>query len=117
MRNVHPVIGIRRAKPPILRMSVSSFIACITLPAPRNNSAFAAPCATRWNIAAPTPPAPSARVISPKWLTVEYAKTRLRSVTASASVPANTKVISPTVATTSGTAGASSNSGVMRAVR
>ena len=111
------VRGIVRRKPPILRMSVSSCVPCITLPAPRKSIAFDTPCATRWKMAAASPNAPSESIISPRWLIVEYARARLMSVITSASVPAYRKVIRPMMATTSITTGTNSNMGSIRATR
>ena len=99
------------------RISVSSPSPCITLPAPKNSSALDTPCATRCSIAAASPPAPSASIISPKWLTVEYASARFMSVITSASAPAYKNVISPTTDTAVIAPGAISNSGSIRATR
>ena len=48
---VTKVIGMSVRRPPNRRMSVSSFIACITEPAPRNNPALKNPWVSRCMIA------------------------------------------------------------------
>ena len=53
-RNVRCVTGISFRRPPNCRMSMTSPIACITLPAERNSSALKKACVNRWNIAAVT---------------------------------------------------------------
>ena len=45
--NVANVIGMYLRRPPYLRMSTSSFMPCMTEPAPRNMSALKKPCAIR----------------------------------------------------------------------
>ena len=51
-RNVRCVTGITFRRPPNRRMSMTSPIACITLPAARNSSALKKACVNRWKIAA-----------------------------------------------------------------
>ena len=61
-KNVQCVTGISRRKPPKRRMSIVC-MACITLPAPRNNRALKKACVNRWNMPAQMPasvPMPSA---------------------------------------------------------
>ncbi len=62
-------MGITFRNPLKRRMSITSPIECITLPADRNNSALKKPCVNRWNMPAvtavvikssPAAPAPSA---------------------------------------------------------
>ena len=50
--NAAEVIGIRFRRPPILRMSVSSWAACMMEPAERKSIALATPCMSRWKMAA-----------------------------------------------------------------
>ena len=50
---VAKVSGIRRARPPILRMSCSPPSAWITLPAPRKRQALKKAWVTTWKIATP----------------------------------------------------------------
>ena len=65
------VRGIALRRPPILRMSCSSWQPWITDPAERNSSALKNAWAIRWNIAAATPPVPSASIMNPSCETVE----------------------------------------------
>ena len=60
---VTQVIRMYRHSPPKRRMSVWSFIACMTDPAPRNSPALKNPCASRWISASEyaTPPRPTPR--------------------------------------------------------
>ena len=63
-RKVQWVIGIFRRSPPNWRMSITPPMACITLPAPRNNRALKKACVNKWNMPAVTPsrlPVPRAR--------------------------------------------------------
>ena len=50
---VRKVIGMRRASPPILRMSCSPPSAWITLPAPRKRQALKKACVMTWKMATP----------------------------------------------------------------
>ncbi len=54
------VIGIFFDRPPILRMSCSSWTAWITEPEPRNSRPLKKPWVMRWKIAAVNAPTPSA---------------------------------------------------------
>lgn len=45
------VIGMYFRRPPYLRMSTSSFMPCMTDPAPRKSPALKKPCVTRCMIA------------------------------------------------------------------
>ena len=47
IKKVTDVTDIFLLNPPIFQQSVSPFIPCITLPAPRNKSAFENPCTTK----------------------------------------------------------------------
>ncbi len=53
------------ASPPYLRMLTSSFMPCMTEPAPRNSPALKNPCAIRWAMANtyPAGPRPAASVM------------------------------------------------------
>ena len=57
------VKGSRCRKPPNRRMSMTSPIACITLPEARKSKALKHACVNRWNIAATT--ASSATLLTP----------------------------------------------------
>ena len=61
MNMVQWVIGMRRCRSPMLRMSCSPLIAWITEPAPRNSSALKKACVKTWKTPAAKAPTPSAR--------------------------------------------------------
>ena len=69
--NVSAVSGIFRASPPMLRMSVSSPIPCITEPAPRKRQPLKKAWVTRWRMPAHQAPQPTPMNMKPSWLTVE----------------------------------------------
>ena len=58
---VQPTIGMALRSPPIRRMSVSPFRACMTAPAPRNIRALKNAWVTRWKIPAEYACTPCAR--------------------------------------------------------
>ena len=70
-RKVTQVVGMCRARPPILCMSCSSCMPWMTEPAPRKSRPLKKAWVTRWKMAAPKAPAPQARNMYPSWLTVE----------------------------------------------
>ena len=71
IQNVTPVIRILPSSPPIFRISSSSCIACITLPAARNIKPLKNACVNRWKIPAVYAPTPTPMNMYPNWLTVE----------------------------------------------
>ena len=106
MAKVAKVTGIRRARPPILRMSCSPPSAWITLPAPRKRQALKKACVYRWKIATPYAPTPSATNMNPSCEIVEYASTFLMSVCTTAIVAAKKAVAAPIPATSALASGA-----------
>ena len=58
-------------RPPILRMSCSSWQPWITEPAPRNSSALKKAWVMRWNMPTATPPTPKPIIMKPSCETVE----------------------------------------------
>src|SRR5437867_5899319 len=100
MAYVINVTGMRRRRPPILRMSCSPWHPWITEPAPRNRSALKKPCARRCMIPAATPPTPNETIIKPSCDTVEYASMRLMSSCAIAMSAAISAVVTPIHTTT-----------------
>ena len=58
-RNVQRVVGSFAFRLPILWMSSSPDIACITLPAPRKSSALKQACVIRWNTPPENEPTPT----------------------------------------------------------
>src|SRR5918996_2882629 len=117
MTNVIVVTGSFRHRPPRRFRSISPWVACITLPAPRNITALKNACVTRWKMATAYAPTPAARNIRPSWLIVEYARTRFRSSWPSAEVAAYRAVTLPTTATTNSACGDASNSECVRTTR
>ena len=59
--NVPYVVGMARRSPPMRRMSCSSCMPWMTLPAPRNSSALKKACVMTWNTAAAYAPTPRPR--------------------------------------------------------
>ena len=71
MPKVSAVSGIFFQRPPILRMSVSSPIPCITEPAPRKRQPLKKAWVTRCRTPAHQAPTPTPMNMKPSWLTVE----------------------------------------------
>ena len=95
------VHGISAASPPSHRMS-RECVSWSTMPATMNSDALNAAWLRTWNTAATAAsgvPIPTRQVTSPRWLTVEYASSPLRSCLKIAIVAANSSVTAPTVVT------------------
>ena len=75
-------------------------LAWFTDPDPRNSRALKKAWVNRWNIAKAYAPTPSASIMYPSWLTVEYASTRLMSFITRPIDAAKIAVNAPMTATT-----------------
>src|SRR5690625_4864030 len=104
---------------PNWRMFTSSFIPCITAPAPRNRPALKKPWVMRWKIANayPTGPRPAASTMYPIWDMVEAARAFLMSSLEVPTIAPNSSVTAPTITTTSCAAGAASKIAPARTIR
>src|SRR5579863_768044 len=110
MNMVQCVIGMRLCRSPMLRMSCSPLMACITEPDPRNRSALKNAWVKTWKTPAANAPTPRARNIYPNCETVEYASTRLMSFCTRPMDAAKIAVSAPIMATVFIEVGASTNS-------
>ena len=77
------------------KMFVSSWSACMMAPAQRKSIALKKACVTRWNMLAENAPSPTAAIMKPSWLMVEYARTLLNFVWVTAMQAAKIAVKAP----------------------
>ena len=91
-----------------------------TIPAIMNSEALNVAWFSTWNTAATAAsgePSPTRKVMRPRWLTVEYASSPLRSCLKMAMKAANSTVIRPTVVTIASNQPEPASTGYMRMSR
>src|SRR5665811_1599944 len=113
---VTKVVGMYFLRPPIFHMSCWFVMAWMIEPAARNRRALKKAWVMRWKMNAVGAVRPTAMIMYPSWLIVEYARTRLMSRWPTARVAANSAVRAPTIATMARVTGASSKMAAVRAI-